>query len=151
MPLLKFDLIEGRDETQLRALLDAAHESMVQAFGVPSTDRYQCVNQHRPGELILEDTGLGYRRSKDVVLLTVVSRPRSRDEKLDFYRLLAERLHAACGISGDDIIVSLVENADADWSFGRGRAQFITGELEAAGPAKGADAKAVAELLVGYP
>jgi hypothetical protein len=45
----------------------------------------------------------------------------------------------------------LVENADTDWSFGRGRAQFITGELEAAGPAKGADAKAVAELLVGYP
>jgi malonate semialdehyde decarboxylase len=79
--------------------------------------------------LILEDTGLGYQRSKDVVLLTVVSRPRPRDAKLAFYRLLARRLDVECGISPDDIIVSLIENADADWSFGHGRAQFLTGEL----------------------
>jgi malonate semialdehyde decarboxylase len=25
--------------------------------------------------------------------------------------------------------VSIVENEDADWSYGRGRAQFLTGEL----------------------
>jgi len=149
MPLLKFDLIEGRDEIRLRALLDAAHGAMVQAFGVPFTDRYQCVTQHRPGELILEDTGLGYRRSRNVVLLTVVSRPRSRDEKVVFYRLLAERLHAECGISGDDIIVSIVENDDDDWSFGRGRAQFLTGELEPVNPAQEGDEKEEAELLDG--
>ena len=45
------------------------------------------------------------------------------------YRLLAEQLHAECGLSPDDLIVSLVENTDADWSFGRGRAQFLTAEL----------------------
>lgn len=28
-----------------------------------------------------------------------------------------------------DLIVSLVENSDADWSFGAGRAQFLTKEL----------------------
>jgi malonate semialdehyde decarboxylase len=151
MPLLKFDLIEGRDAPKLRALLDAAHGAMVQAFGVPSSDRYQCVTQHRPGELILEDTGLGYQRSRDVVLLTVVSRPRSGREKLDFYRLLAERLHAECRISPDDLIVSLVENADADWSFGRGRAQFLTGELQPAVPGGGSEASGMAEMLVGYP
>ncbi|RZA33309.1 MAG: tautomerase family protein [Lysobacteraceae bacterium] len=134
MPLLKFDLIEGRDDAQLRKLMDAAHGAMVQAFGVPSNDRYQCVAQHRPGELILEDTGLGYQRSRDVVLLTVVSRPRPGNAKLEFYRLLAQRLHAECGISPDDVIVSLIENADADWSFGQGRAQFLTGELASTAP-----------------
>ncbi|WP_339499041.1 tautomerase family protein [Pseudomonas silesiensis] len=39
------------------------------------------------------------------------------------------RLQAECDLSPDDLIVSLVENTDADWSFGRGRAQFLTGEL----------------------
>lgn len=129
MPLLKFDLIEGRSEARLRALLDTAHAAMVEAFDVPVSDRYQVVTQHRPGELVLEDTGLGYPRSKDVVLLTVVSRPRTEVQKVAFYRLLAEKLEAACGLSPDDLIIALVENSDADWSFGRGRAQFLTGEL----------------------
>ncbi|MEM5399880.1 tautomerase family protein [Paraburkholderia unamae] len=127
--MLKFDIIEGRTDEQLRALLDAAHEAMVQAFDVPVTDRYQSVNQHRPGELVVEDTGLGYARSRDVILLTAVSRKRTEPQKVEFYRLLVEKLQAQCGISPDDVVVSIVENDDADWSFGRGRAQFITREL----------------------
>ncbi|MGY2262549.1 tautomerase family protein [Pseudomonas sp. SDO55104_S430] len=129
MPLLKFDVIQGRTDEQLRTLLDVAHQAMVQAFEVPFSDRYQSVTQHRPGELILHDTGLGYTRSARVVLLTVVSRPRTQEQKTSFYRLLAEKLEAACDLSPDDLIVSLVENSDADWSFGGGRAQFLTGEL----------------------
>ncbi|PQV44469.1 tautomerase family protein [Paraburkholderia sp. BL21I4N1] len=129
MPMLKFDLIQGRTDEQVRNLLDATHEAMVQAFNVPVSDRYQCVTQHRPGELVLEDTGLGYRRSKDVVLLTAVSRKRSEAQKIEFYRLLVENLQTQCGISPDDVIVSIVENDDADWSFGGGRAQFITKDL----------------------
>jgi malonate semialdehyde decarboxylase len=127
--MLKFDIIQGRTDEQVRALLDAAHHAMVQAFDVPVTDRYQIVTQHRPGELVVEDTGLGYIRSKDVVLLTAVSRKRTEPQKVEFYRLLVQSLQTKCGISPDDVIVSIVENGDADWSFGRGRAQFITKEL----------------------
>ncbi|AMP72141.1 tautomerase family protein [Ralstonia solanacearum] len=129
MPLLKFDIIQGRSEEQVRKLLDTTHQAMVQAFDVPSSDRYQCVTQHRPGELVLEDTGLGYTRSNDVVVLTVISRQRTQAQKVEFYRLLAQNLQASCGLSPDDLIVALVENTDADWSFGRGRAQFLTKEL----------------------
>jgi hypothetical protein len=57
--------------------------------------------------------------------------------KEDFYRLLVERLAERCGISPDDVIVNFVTNADEDWSFGAGRAQFLTGELP-----KGLQAKA---------
>lgn len=129
MPLLKFDIIQGRSDAQLRSLLDAAHQAMVQAFEVPASDRYQSVTQHRPGELVLEDTGLGYTRTSNVVLLTVISRPRSENQKVNFYRLLAESLQTNCGLSPDDLIVALVENSDSDWSFGQGRAQFLTKEL----------------------
>ncbi|NUU37658.1 tautomerase family protein [Pseudomonas sp. C2B4] len=129
MPLLKFDILEGRNDQQLKALLDGAHRAMVEAFEVPASDRYQSVTQHRPGELVLHDTGLGYTRSNNAVLLTVFSRPRSRAQKIAFYRLLAEQLQVDCDLSPDDLIISLVENTDADWSFGRGRAQFLTGEL----------------------
>ena len=129
MPLLKFDVIAGRTDEQLRQLLDATHHAMVEAFEVPASDRYQSVTQHRAAEMVLEDTGLGFRRTDKVVLLTVISRRRTEAQKKKFYQLLAERLHERCGVSPNDLIVSLVENNDADWSFGQGRAQFLTGEL----------------------
>lgn len=129
MPLMQFHLIEGRSPEQLQQLLDTAHDAMVEAFGVPYRDRYQTVAQHKQGELILQDTGLGYERSNDVVLLSVVSRPRSQEQKLKLYQLMSEKLHEQCGLAKDDLMISLVENSDSDWSFGQGKAEFITGDL----------------------
>ena len=129
MPLLRFDLVEGRSESEIRRILDATHEVLLETLKVPKHDRYQVVHEHRRSRMIVEDTGLGFVRSDDVLLLQVTSRPRSRQMKENFYRLLVERLASRCGISPDDIIVNFVTNADEDWSFGAGRAQFLTGEL----------------------
>src|SRR2546423_7178553 len=90
MPLLRFDLIEGRDEHALRHLLDAAHRGMVKAFRVPERDRYQIVHQHPVHEMILEDTGLGFERTNNVVVITVTSKSRSAEEKQNFYRFVVE-------------------------------------------------------------
>ena len=43
--------------------------------------------------------------------------------------MLVEKLEAACGISPDDVMVSITVTRDEDWSFGKGRARFLTGEL----------------------
>ncbi len=37
MPLLTFDLIEGRTEQEIRTLLDAAHRAVLRAFEVRGT------------------------------------------------------------------------------------------------------------------
>ncbi|KKB73023.1 MULTISPECIES: tautomerase family protein [Bacillus] len=129
MPLLRFDLIEGRDEKALKTLLDAAHNAMVEAFNVPERDRYQIVHQHPANELIIQDTGLGFNRSKDLVVISITSKTRTKSQKEKLYALLAERLEVECGISPEDVMVSITENGDADWSFGLGEAQFLTGKL----------------------
>lgn len=129
MPLIRFDLIEGRDEKTLRNLLDAAHRAVVQAFGVPERDRYQIVTQHPAHELIIEDTGLGFERSKNVVIISVTSTQRSDQQKKDFYRLLVKELGESCEIESNDIMVSIVTNGASDWSFGFGEAQFLLGKL----------------------
>jgi len=129
MPLIRFDLLEGRTDAELKTLLDAAHEAMLEAFKVPAGDRYQIVTEHKPSRMIIEDTGLGIPRTKDVVVVQVFTRPRAEEAKQTFYRLLTEKLQAACGIAPADVMVSCMVNSDADWSFGHGRAQFLTGEL----------------------
>lgn len=129
MPLLRFNLIEGRSDDEIKSLLDAAHRAMLAAFKVPERDRYQIVHEHKPSRMIIEDTGLGIPRTDKVVFLQVTSRPRGREAKETFYRLLAEELERKCGIAPSDLVVSIIENTDEDWSFGLGRAQFLTGDL----------------------
>jgi phenylpyruvate tautomerase PptA (4-oxalocrotonate tautomerase family) len=129
MPLLRFDVIEGRDEKELKTLLDAAHRAMLEAFGVPERDRYQIVHQHPAHEMIIEDTGLGFERSKDLVIISVTSNQRTEEQKQALYRLIVKELGESCGIQPNDIMISIVENGNADWSFGMGEAQFLTGKL----------------------
>jgi hypothetical protein len=129
MPLLRFDVIEGRSNGELEALLDAAHRAMLAAFKVPERDRYQIVHEHKRSRMVIEDTGLDIPRTDKLVLLQVTSRPRGREAKETFYRLLTEELEKSCGIAPSDVVVSFIENTDEDWSFGHGRAQFLTGEL----------------------
>lgn len=129
MPLINIDLVEGRTDAQVQTLLDTVHRAMVDAFEVPERDRYQIVNEHRPGRLIVEDTGLDIPRTGNVVVIRAVSRPRTEESKVKFYNLLAQMLLEKCGVEPSDLMVSIVTNSDADWSFGYGRAQFLTGEL----------------------
>lgn len=129
MPFLRFDLIKGRTEAEIATLLDAAHEAMLEAFKVPARDRYQIVHEHEPSRVRIEDTGLGIERTEKIVLVQVTTRPRSREEKQSFYRLLTEALSQRCGIAPSDVMVNFVTNTDDDWSFGNGEAQFLTGKL----------------------
>ena len=129
MPLLRFDLVAGRSPQELRSLLDAAHDAMVEAFEVPPGDRYQIVHEHPAAHMIVEDTGLGIPRTDQRVVLQVTTRPRTRAMKERFYRLLCDQIQKRCAISPTDVVVSMVSNEDDDWSFGCGRAQFLTGEL----------------------
>ena len=129
MPLMKFNLLKGRTKEELNRLLDTAHEAMVQSFDVPERDRYQIVLEHDASHLRALDTGLDIPRTEKFVLLEVVSRPRPREVKLAFYQRLCTALQDTCGIAASDVMIALTINSDEDWSFGNGRAQFVTGEL----------------------
>src|SRR4029079_12878931 len=84
MPLLRFDLIAGRTDGELKDLLDAAHRAIVEAFGVPERDRYQIVHEHRASRIVVEDTGPDIPHTDKIVLLQVTSRKRKKKQKEDF-------------------------------------------------------------------
>jgi hypothetical protein len=129
MPLIRIDALSGRSPEQIKTLLDATHRAVLSAFKVPERDRYQVYHEHPEDHFIVQDTGLGIQRTNGVIIVTVISRPRSQEMKQQFYRDLCRELKNCCGIEPSDVMVSLVTNTDADWSFGNANAQFLTGEL----------------------
>lgn len=129
MPLLQFDMIEGRSQSEIKTLLDTAHEVVLESFHVPERDRYQLVRENKPYQMIFQDTGLGFERSDNFVLLRVFTSPRPPEQKEKFLKLLAEKFHERCGIEGKDLMVTFINNDRSDWSFGFGEAQYVTGAL----------------------
>jgi hypothetical protein len=120
--------VNGRSKEQVKQVLDAIHRAILSAFGVPLRDRYQVYQEHSESNLIVQDTGLGIDRSKNVIFIGITSRQRTEAQKTTLYTKLVEELKTV-GIEQNDIVASIVTNSDADWSFGNGRAQFLTGEL----------------------
>ncbi|OEK65397.1 tautomerase [Staphylococcus equorum] len=129
MPLIKVDMIKGRNKEEIKSILDITYNVMLETFQAPIGDRYQIVNQHEDYEMQILDTGLGVSRTDDVLVFTIVTRPRTKDQKTNFYKKLADSLNEKLNIRTEDIMISLVENSDEDWSFFNGEAQFLTGEL----------------------
>ena len=129
MPLVRIDVIEGRSDAALRRLADTVQDVLVERFAAPERDRYQVIHEHRAGLIIALDTGLGFERTDDVVVIQITQQGRDEAQKKAVYAALAERLEADCGLAPTDLVVSIVENTPADWSFGLGRAQFLEGDL----------------------
>ena len=129
MPLVKIDMMEGRSDEEIRTFLDTVQDTIVDAFGVPESDRYQIVTEHRPGRMIMLDTGLGLDRSDKVVAIHIFTSPRTPDMLKDVYKGLATNLKKRCGLDPQDLFVAVTPNGVSDWSFGCGEAQYMTGKL----------------------
>ncbi|MBF9298627.1 MULTISPECIES: tautomerase family protein [Mammaliicoccus] len=129
MPLMKIDIIKGRKKSEIKQILDIAYETMLTAFDAPIGDRYQIVTQHEDYEMEILDTGLGVERTEGVIIFTIITRPRTQQQKVQFYREVVNELHDKLNIRKEDVMFSIVENTDEDWSFFKGEAQFLNGTL----------------------
>ncbi|WP_281165489.1 tautomerase family protein [Liquorilactobacillus sicerae] len=129
MPLVRFDLQKGRSVEEIKEIMDITQEVVIEEFKVPERDRYQIVTQHEPFEMNILDTGLDIERSEKVVVVSLTSRPRKKEDVEKFYQQLAEKLAAKKLVAPNDLMVNITINGDEGWSFGYGKAQFLNGEL----------------------
>jgi hypothetical protein len=128
MPLVRIDVIEGRTAEELTLLSDTIQEVLIETFATPVLDRYQIIHEHKAGTIKALDTGLGYARTDKIVILQITHQGRSTEQKQHMYAAMCRRLEKI-GVSPTDLIISVIENTKEDWSFGLGKAQFLTGEL----------------------
>lgn len=129
MPLVRIDITAGREAEQVRAIADAIHTAIVDVYRIPERDRFQIITEHPASQIIAEDAGLGFDRTDGVVMIQIFTqRGRALEAKTDLYARIHDAL-AAVGIASEDVFIGYVENGPQDWSFGFGRAQYVTGEL----------------------
>jgi hypothetical protein len=55
MPLLSFDLIGGRSESELKKILDVTREVLLETLQVPKHNRYQVVHEDKRHRMVIEE------------------------------------------------------------------------------------------------
>ncbi|MDQ4490961.1 tautomerase family protein [Sinomonas sp. ASV486] len=129
MPLIRIDVNAGRTPEQLARISRAVHEAVLAEYRIPERDYFHIVTEHAPGQIVAQDAGLGFERSGGVVMIQIFTQGgRSQEAKESLFAAVAHNL-ADAGVPGEDVFIGYVENGAGDWSFGFGRAQYVTGEL----------------------
>jgi phenylpyruvate tautomerase PptA (4-oxalocrotonate tautomerase family) len=125
MPLVRIDVVEGRRQSEIAAIGEAVHASLVSTMNVPQRDRFHVISEHAANRLRYDQSYLGVERTNAVVFVQVfLSKGRTTEQKQAFYAEVARRMGAA-GLRPEDLVVSLVESTREDWSFGNGIAQYV--------------------------
>lgn len=129
MPLVRIDVNRGRTPENLQQLSRGIHDAIVGEYGIPERDYFHILTEHPQGQIFAQDAGLGFERTGGVVMIQIFTQGgRSQEAKQRLFSAVARNL-SELGVVGEDVFIGYVENTAEDWSFGHGRAQYVTGEL----------------------
>ena len=127
MPFVQIDLRAGTSFDDRKALSDAVHRAMVEVLEVPQRDRFQILTEHDGAHFVYDPGYLDISRGDGLVFVRItLSKGRSTETKQRFYARLVELVVERPGMRREDLMVTLIENAREDWSFGNGEAQYVT-------------------------
>ncbi|MBI1751364.1 MAG: tautomerase family protein [Acidobacteria bacterium] len=125
MPLVRISHRSGLSDAYRQALSDGVQEAMASTVNVPADDRFHILTEHASG-LVFDAHYLGIERSPEWVAIQITLRQgRTVEMKQALYRRIVENLAAKPGVRPEDVMICLVENDLADWSFGNGVAQYV--------------------------
>jgi phenylpyruvate tautomerase PptA (4-oxalocrotonate tautomerase family) len=116
MPLVRIEILKGRAAAEKKRLLQAIHDSLVEAFGIPDDDRTQRLIEHERDNFEIEPG-----RSEKYTLVEITAFPgRSPSAKRALYKAIIRNLGEA-GVPADDILILLHEPPMANWGIRGGK------------------------------
>lgn len=120
MPFVNIYILKGKSAEYAQAVGNSINAAVIETMGFPADDRYQVINELDAHCLQLQE------RSGDRVMMHLVMRAgRSNKSKQAFYKKVTENLAQNPGISPENVLITITENHDIDWSFANGEATFV--------------------------
>ena len=124
MPVTRIAMREGKTPEYKQALMDEIYAAMRETVAIKDGDRFMAITEHGEHEFAFGGF-LGIDRSADLVQIQVFwASGKTVEAKLAMYQRIVERLAANPGVRPDDVLISVVETAAENWSFGNGETQF---------------------------
>jgi phenylpyruvate tautomerase PptA (4-oxalocrotonate tautomerase family) len=113
MPIVEVELERGWSGSEKKAILDAVHDSLVDAFKILDDDRVQKVVEYETENFDVPSSGF-------VIVTITAFEGRSLDAKRNLYRLIVERL-SDLGFAPTHVKVVLTELPLDNWGIRGGK------------------------------
>jgi phenylpyruvate tautomerase PptA (4-oxalocrotonate tautomerase family) len=121
MPFARIDLVKGKTAEYRATVADVVYEGIVGVLKAPDGDRFMVIGEHAPENFVFDPNFLGIKRSPDLIYIQVTSTVgNTKEQKLAFFRQMADELNRRLGVRREDVFISLVFVNREDWSFGNG-------------------------------
>jgi phenylpyruvate tautomerase PptA (4-oxalocrotonate tautomerase family) len=109
MPLVEIQVLKGRSAPEKKALLNAVHNALMDAFKIPDDDRLQRLVEHDSDDFEVP--------SPTFTIVRVTMFPgRSETAKRDLYQAIVRNL-GELGIAGNDVFIVLEEPPLENWGI----------------------------------
>jgi 4-oxalocrotonate tautomerase len=126
VPLVRIDLVKGKDAAYRSRLSEVIYEAMLATIGMPKNDRFQLITEHERQNFVYDRSYLGVERSDDLIIIQItLNEGRTVAQKQALYKAVADALNASLGLRRQDVLVNLIEVKKENWSFGDGLAQYV--------------------------
>jgi 4-oxalocrotonate tautomerase len=124
MPVTRIAIRDGKTPEYKQALMDEIYEAMRETVAIKDGDRFMAITEHGEDEFAYGPF-LGIDRSDDLVQIQVFWAPgKTIEAKLAMYKRIVERLGDNPRVRPEDVLISVIETAADNWSFGNGETQF---------------------------
>jgi 4-oxalocrotonate tautomerase len=125
MPFVRVSVSQTISDSQLAAISDAIHTSLIDAFNVPAADRFQVITRHPQVELVCSPEYLGIPHGKNIAFVQIIANEgRTIEMKKTLFAAIAASIASTGAITAADVIITLIEVKKENWSFGNGIAQY---------------------------
>jgi phenylpyruvate tautomerase PptA (4-oxalocrotonate tautomerase family) len=112
MPLITISMIAGRTREEKRAVSDAIHSALVDAFRIPENDYNHRIAEYAEENFIRPDG----KSEKYIIIELTVFPGRSKEAKKYLYKGIIERL-SSLGVPKDDVLITINEPQLSNWGI----------------------------------
>jgi phenylpyruvate tautomerase PptA (4-oxalocrotonate tautomerase family) len=126
MPFVQIYLGDHLTAKNKKDISLSVHNSLREHFNIPADDYFQVIHTMQPGDILYPDSYFDVPHTNNLLYIRITARAgRTVKMKQALYKSIATRIAATTPVSANDVVIILLENDLAGWSFGQGIAQMV--------------------------
>ena len=127
MPFVRVTLKKGKPLEFKKNISSSIHQALMDAYAIPEDDLFQVIEEIDGENIIYPASYMGIKHSSDIIYIAITAKiGRTVEMKKSLYEKIVDNIHASNQHNKNDVVITLMENSEANWSFGNGEAQLVT-------------------------
>ena len=113
MPLIRIEILKGKDASYKKTLLDAVHDALAAAIGIPDWDRFQKLYELEP-----ECFERAPEKTDYFTMIEITMFPgRTKAQKARIFEEITKELYTRLGINNGDVFIVIQEPPNENWGL----------------------------------